>query len=170
MVFFRNFFFLKKVSTLDLSPLPPIDSCKQKYVSPRARSLIKFNDIWTIESTGFSVENHQLINLIKKIDSSSTKITVLIATGKLQIHLILIRILDPHWKKMDPDPNPGHFLIYWIFLTIDNFQIFCFIFFAYFYPKTYAPFRNEEIFILSLFTKSSDLGFRSKKGFFFSFC
>ena len=28
----------------------------------------------------------------------------------LRIHLILmqIRILDPHWKKMDPDPNPGH--------------------------------------------------------------
>jgi len=31
----------------------------------------------------------------------------------LRIHLILmrIRILDPHWKKMDPDldPDPGHF-------------------------------------------------------------
>ena len=33
----------------------------------------------------------------------------------LRIHLILmrIRILDPYWKKMDPDPNPdpdpGHF-------------------------------------------------------------
>ena len=33
----------------------------------------------------------------------------------LRIHLILmrIRILDPYWKKLDPDPNPdpdpGHF-------------------------------------------------------------
>ena len=40
----------------------------------------------------------------------------------LGIHSIFmrIRILDPHWKKMDPDPNPdpdpGHFFkIYWIF-------------------------------------------------------
>ena len=29
----------------------------------------------------------------------------------LRIHLILmrIRILDPHWEKMDPDPGHGHF-------------------------------------------------------------
>ena len=29
----------------------------------------------------------------------------------LNIHLILmrIRILDPHWKKMDTDPDPGDF-------------------------------------------------------------
>ena len=56
----------------------------------------------------------------------------------LRIHLILmrIRILDPHREKMDPDP--GHFFkIYWIFLTKNNFQIFCFIFFRLFYPKTW---------------------------------
>jgi len=44
----------------------------------------------------------------------------------LRIHLILMRIripiLDLHWKKMDPDPNPdldpGHlFKIYWIFFN-----------------------------------------------------
>ena len=52
-----------------------------------------------------------------------------------RIHLILmririrIRILDPHWKKMDPDPDPGYlFKIYLIFLTKQNFQIFCLIF------------------------------------------
>ena len=48
----------------------------------------------------------------------------------LRIQLILmrirIRILDPHWKKMDPDPDldpdPGYFLkIYWNFLTKQNF-------------------------------------------------
>ena len=59
---------------------------------------------------------------------------------------IWIRNLDPHWKKMDPDPDPnpdpnpdpGYFFkIYWIFLTKQNFQIFCLTFFAYFYAKTW---------------------------------
>jgi len=84
----------------------------------------------------------------------------------LRIHLILmrIRILDPHWKKMDPDP--GHFFkIYLIFLTKNNFQIFCFIFFANFYPKTHEPFRNEEFFYNLSFFKSSDFAFRSKNFF-----
>ena len=40
----------------------------------------------------------------------------------LRIHLVFmrirIRILDPHWKKMDPDPEPGHFFkINWIFFN-----------------------------------------------------
>jgi len=63
-----------------------------------------------------------------------------------------IRILDPHWKKIDPDPDPGHFFkIYFIFSLI-------------FILKLDEPFRNEEILIISLFFfKSSDLGFRSKK-------
>ena len=58
----------------------------------------------------------------------------------LRIHLILmrIRILDPHWKKIDPDP--GNFQkIYWIFC-------FCLIFML----KLDEPFRNQEIFIISL--------------------
>ena len=43
----------------------------------------------------------------------------------LRIHLILmrirIRILDLHWKKMDPDP--GYFFkIYWTFLTKQKFS------------------------------------------------
>ena len=45
----------------------------------------------------------------------------------LRIQLILmrirIRILDPHWKKMDPNPDPN----YWIFITKQNFQILCLI-------------------------------------------
>ena len=51
-----------------------------------------------------------------------------LAQGKLvRIHLILMRIriliLDPHWKKMDPDPVN-------FFPDIqNNFQICCFIFF-----------------------------------------
>ena len=44
---------------------------------------------------------------------------------------IRIRILDPHLKKMDPDPDPEYFFkIYWIFLTKQ-------IFFAYFHAKTW---------------------------------
>ena len=36
---------------------------------------------------------------------------------------------DPHWKKMEPYPDPGQFFkIYWIFWTKNNFQIFCLIF------------------------------------------
>ena len=66
-----------------------------------------------------------------------------------------IRILDPHWKKKDP--NPGYF-----FKKFFQQKI---IFFAYFYPKTWWTIQ-EEIIIISLFSKSSDLGFRSKKVFF----
>ena len=61
---------------------------------------------------------------------------------RIQLILMRIRILDPHWKKMDPDPDPnpdpdadpGYFFkIYWVFLTKQNFKIFCLIFFAYFF-------------------------------------
>ena len=79
----------------------------------------------------------------------------------LRIHLILmlirIRILDPHWKNMDPDPD--HFFKNYLFF-FNKKMIFKF-FFAYFYYKTRWPIRKEKIF------KSSDLGFRSKKVFFF---
>ena len=72
----------------------------------------------------------------------------------LRIHLILmrIRILDPHWKKMDPDPG-SFFKIYLIFLRKLIFKFVVLFFFACSYPKTYKPFRNEEIFIISLFSK-----------------
>ena len=43
------------------------------------------------------------------------KITVL----RIQLILLRIRILGPHWKKMDPDPNLGYFFkINWIFIRI----------------------------------------------------
>ena len=59
---------------------------------------------------------------------------------------------------------PGHFYkIYGIFLQKNNFQIF---FSHIFILKLDEPFRNEEMFIISLFFKSSDFGLRSKKGFF----
>ena len=32
------------------------------------------------------------------------------AVLRINIILMRIRILDPHWKNMDPDPDPGHFL------------------------------------------------------------
>ena len=60
----------------------------------------------------------------------------------LRIHLILMRILDPHWKKMNPesDPNPDpryFFKIYWIILTKQNFLFFVLFLFEYFYAKTW---------------------------------
>ena len=74
----------------------------------------------------------------------------------LRIHLILmriqIRILDPYWKKMDPNPDPGQFFnLYGIFLTKKS--NFCFIFSLIFILKLDEPLRNEEIFIISLFSK-----------------
>ena len=91
----------------------------------------------------------------------------------LRIHFILMRIwiLDPHWKK-------------WIriqvisikctefFLTKQNFQFCCFIFFAYFYPKTWWPIRNQEYFI-SLFSLVHIWGLRVNfllLQFFVDFC
>ena len=73
----------------------------------------------------------------------------------LRIQLILMRIqiwnLDPHWEKMDPDPDSdpdsGYFFkIYEIFLTKQNFQIFFLIFFANFYVKTWSTIQNSENF------------------------
>ena len=91
----------------------------------------------------------------------------------LRIHLFLmrirIRILDPHWKKMDPDPNPdpgldpGHFYkIYWIII----FKFFVLFFSHIFILQLDEPFRNEEIFIISLFFKVHILDLEVKKVFF----
>ena len=85
----------------------------------------------------------------------------------LRIHLILmlirIGILDPQLKKKDPNPvpDPGHFLkdLLNIFTKRLIFKFFLFFFSLIFILK---PFRNEEIFMISLRFKSSDLGFRSK--------
>ena len=65
----------------------------------------------------------------------------------LRIHLILmrIRILDPHWKKTDPDPGQ--------FFTELKRKKFVLLFSLIFILKLKEPFRNEEIFITSLFSK-----------------
>ena len=69
--------------------------------------------------------------------------------------LILMWILDPGsaLEKKDPDPGREHFFeIYWIFLTKQNCQIIFFIFFLLiFMLKLDAPFKNQEIFIISIF-------------------
>ena len=67
-----------------------------------------------------------------------------------------IRILDPHWK-----PDPGHFFkIYFFFFKQKIiFQIFCFSFSHIFILKLDEPFRNEEIFIISVYYKGSEFGF-----------
>ena len=84
----------------------------------------------------------------------------------LRIHLILMqtRILDPHWKNMDPDPDLERIFIYWIFLTEINFQICCCFFPLIFNLKVNEPFRN--FYNLSFF-KSSDLGLGVKVFFAF---
>ena len=65
----------------------------------------------------------------------------------IRIHLILmrIRILDPHWKKMDPGHEP-FFQVYWIVK----------IFFFFFPLKLDEPFRDQEIFIISLCSLDPD--------------
>ena len=69
----------------------------------------------------------------------------------LRIHLtsMRIRILDPHWKK-NGSGSPGHFFT--DLLIFFNKKI------IFFYShililKLDEPFRNEEIFIISLFSK-----------------
>ena len=93
--------------------------------------------------------------------------TVLHTRGVHRIHLILmqIRILDPHWKKWNPDPGPGISLLIF-FLTKQNFQFFCLNFSFIFLPKLVEPF---EIFMISLFVNSSVLGLKRKQIFFYSF-
>ena len=78
--------------------------------------------------------------------------TLIILLAVLRIHLILMRIRIQFTE---------------FFLTKNNFKIFCFIcfFFRIFLSQN---FMNHEIFIFSLFFKSSDFGFRSKKVFFFT--
>ena len=67
----------------------------------------------------------------------------------LRIHIILmrIRIRDPHFKIMDPDP--GHFFkIYWFLNKKYNSNVLCY-FFAYFYPKTSQ--RNKSWILIHFF-------------------
>ena len=69
---------------------------------------------------------------------------------------------DPHWKKMDSVPDPGHFLkIFWNILTKQNFQMVCLIFSLIFMLKFDESFRNQNFFY-NLFFNGSDLGLESK--------
>jgi len=72
---------------------------------------------------------------------------------------IRILILDPHWKK-------------WIRIQVISLR-FTKFFFKFFFPHSFIlkfdePFRNEEIFIISL-SKVQILVLGVKKFFFFSF-
>ena len=70
----------------------------------------------------------------------------------LQLILMRIRILDPHWKKVDPDPGL-FFKIYWIFQQKLIFNFFFIIFFAYFYLKTWWTIHNWAKFYNLFFSK-----------------
>ena len=84
----------------------------------------------------------------------------------LRVHLILmrIRILDPHWNKWIRIQVISLRFTEFLLTKKNNFQIFSFIFFAYFYPKTWTIQKWGNSYNLSFF-KKSDLGF----GVFF-FC
>jgi len=88
---------------------------------------------------------------------------------RIHLNLMRIRILYPHWKKWIQiririmiQVISKRFTDF--FLTKNNYKFF---FSLIFILKLYESFRNAEIFIISLFFKSSDLGFRSKKVFFY---
>ena len=67
------------------------------------------------------------------------------------------------------DPDPGHFFkIHWIFWTKDNFQIFCYFFFVYFYPNTWWTIQTWGYFY-NLFSKVQSRFIVIKKFFFCSF-
>ena len=86
---------------------------------------------------------------------------------RIQLVLMRIRILDPHFKKMHPDLDPGYFFkIYWFFLTKQNFKICCLIFFAYFFAYTLWTIQKSGNFLNLSFFNSSDLGFGSTNFFF----
>ena len=63
-----------------------------------------------------------------------------------------IRILDPHWKKNGCGFRLFSLNLLTFFLTKQNFQIFCLIFSLICMLKLDEPFRNQEIFIMSLFS------------------
>ena len=70
----------------------------------------------------------------------------------LRIHLILMRIRDSHWKKIDSDPDPGFFhKLTDFFLQSRIFRFLSYFCSLIFMLKLNEPFRNQEIFIISLF-------------------
>ena len=82
--------------------------------------------------------------------------------------LMRIRILNPNWKKTDPDSYPGQEHLIKIYLIFDNQSrsVNYFLLFADFVLKLDKP--RSGFFVISFFI-SSDLGFQSKKVFFPSF-
>ena len=48
--------------------------------------------------------------------------------------------------------KPSFFKIYWIVLSKQNCQSYCIFFSVYFYAKTDVTFRNQETFIIFLFS------------------
>ena len=77
---------------------------------------------------------------------------------RIQVILMRIRILDPHWKKWIQVLS----LKFTEFLKQSKiFKFFVLFFSLIFMLKLDEPFRNQEIFIISFFN-SSDFGFESK--------
>ena len=70
----------------------------------------------------------------------------LVAVLRIQLILMRIRNLDPHRKKMDPDPDPG------CYFRKANCSNFCLIVSLIFKLKLDEPFRIQEIFIIFLFS------------------
>ena len=105
---------------------------------------------------------YKTINSLAKLYSNG-----LSRKAVLRIHLIFMRIriwiLDLQRKKMDPDPGYFH-KIYRNFCKKAEFSKFVLFFLFICLLKLDKPFRNQEIFIISLFNRS-DLGLESKHFF-----
>ena len=52
-----------------------------------------------------------LIIKLNLVNALKTKNSYIISEPGLRIHFnfMRIRIVNPHWKKIDPDPDPGYF-------------------------------------------------------------
>ena len=69
------------------------------------------------------------------------------ATHRIHLIFMRIRILDPHWKKNRSGSESGSRLWLIKFFTKQKFPIFSLML------KPDEPFRNQEIFIITLFSK-----------------
>jgi len=63
--------------------------------------------------------------------------------------LIRIRILDPQWKKIDPIQDPGYFFFNEFFNKAEFSKSYFFS--LIFMLKLDEPFRNQKVFIISIF-------------------
>ena len=76
-------------------------------------------------------ENAKIFLILNPIKDYLVSLSIGQAVLRIYLILMQIRILDPHWKKMKPDP--GYFFkIYWLFFNKAEFSNFLSYFFRLF--------------------------------------